>query len=131
MYQWATHRALVINFLHLLLHDIYQNQKICYVTKPKLSKLLMSDFICKIGIPITRKSKYRDENIVFDRQWTMQFLFIKSNGKPLCLVCHGTIAVLKEYNLKRLYRSRHEAKHNIRGQEREDKINPLNVKVLN
>ena len=52
----------------------------------------------------------------------MQYLFIESNGKPLCLICQETIFVVKKYNLKRHYKSRHEAKYdNIRGQQREDK----------
>ena len=56
----------------------------------------------------------------------MQYLFIESNGKPLCLVCQETISVVKEYNLKRHHKSRHEAKYdNIRGQQREDKIQQL------
>ena len=56
----------------------------------------------------------------------MQFLFTKSNGKLLFLVCQETIAVVKEHNLKRHYQSRREAKCNsIRGQEREDKMKQL------
>ena len=60
----------------------------------------------------------------------MQYLFIESNGKPLCLICQETISVVKEYNLKRHYKSRHEAKYdNIRGQQREDKIQQLTKSV--
>ena len=48
----------------------------------------------------------------------MHIIFIKSNGKPLCLVSQEAISVVKEYNLKRHYKSRHEAKYdNIREQE--------------
>ena len=54
-------------------------------------------------------------------------------SKSVCNFCllevHGleeTIFVVKEYNLKRYYKSRHKATYdNIRGQEREDKINQL------
>ena len=56
----------------------------------------------------------------------MQFLFIESNEKPLYLVCQERTSVMKEYNLKRHYKSQHEAKYdNIRGQECEDKIKQL------
>ena len=60
----------------------------------------------------------------------MQYLFIESNGKPPCLICQKTISVAKEYNLKRHYKSRNEAKYdNIRGQQREDKIQQLKMSV--
>ena len=60
----------------------------------------------------------------------MQYLFVESNGKPLCLICQETISVVKEYNLKRHYKSRHEAKYdNIRDQQREDKIQQLTKSV--
>ena len=76
-----------------------------------------------MSTPVRRKRKYCDENRVFNEQWIMQYLFIESNGKPLCLICQETIFVVKEYNLKRHYKSRHKAKYdNIRGQQREDKI---------
>ena len=68
--------------------------------------------------PVSQKREYCDKNGVFNGQWTMQFLFIKSNGKPLCLICQKAKSVVKEYNLKRHYKSGHEAKYeNIRGQE--------------
>ena len=42
----------------------------------------------------------------------------ESNEKPLCLFCQKAISVVKEYNLKRHYKSRHEAKYDdIRGQK--------------
>ena len=54
----------------------------------------------------------------------MQFLFTKSNGKLLFLVCQETIAVLKEHNA--INQSQHEVRNTtIRGQEREDKIKEL------
>ena len=68
--------------------------------------------------PVSRKREYCDENGVFNEQWAMQFLFIESNRKPLCLVCQEAISVVKEYNLKRHYKSRQEAEYgNIKGQE--------------
>ena len=83
-----------------------------------------------MSTPVRQKRKYCNENRVFNEQWTMQYLFIESNGKPLCLICQETISVVKEYNLKRHYKSRHEAKYdNIRGQQREDKIQQLTKSV--
>ena len=79
---------------------------------------------------ISRNREYRDVDRIFNEQWTMHFLFIESNGKPLSLVCQETIFVMKEYNFKWHYKSRHEVKYdNIRGQEREDKIKQLTKSV--
>ena len=56
----------------------------------------------------------------------MQYLLIEINGMLQCLICQETISVVKEYNLKRHYKSGHEAKYdNIRSQQREDKIKKL------
>ena len=83
-----------------------------------------------MNTPVRRKRKYCDENRVFNEQRNMQYLFIESNGKPLCLICQETISVVKEYNLKRHCKSRHETKYdNIRGQQREDKIQQLTKSV--
>ena len=58
-----------------------------------------------MSTPVRRKRKYCDENRVFNEQWTMQYLFIESNGKPLCLIGQETISVVKVYNLKRHYKA--------------------------
>ena len=58
-----------------------------------------------MSTPVSQKHKYCDINRVFNEQWTMQFLFIKSNGKPLCLVSQEAISVVKEYKLKHHYKS--------------------------
>ena len=41
--------------------------------------------------PVSQKREFCDENGVFNELWTMQFLFIESNGNPLCLVCQVNI----------------------------------------
>lgn len=48
------------------------------------------------------------------------------NGKPVCLVCMQQVAVLKEYNLKRHYETRHGDKYsNLKVELRRQKINEL------
>ena len=36
--------------------------------------------------PVSQKREYCDENGVFNEQWTMQFLFIESNGNREALM---------------------------------------------
>jgi hypothetical protein len=44
---------------------------------------------------------------VFNEEWTNKYFFGNTGNKAVCLLCHETIAVFKEYNLKR----HHETKH--------------------
>lgn len=59
----------------------------------------------------TNKRKIDVENREFQERWEFDYLFILNKGKPQCLECLQTIAVCKEYNLKRHYQSMHEKKY--------------------
>ncbi|XP_067131924.1 general transcription factor II-I repeat domain-containing protein 2B-like [Centruroides vittatus] len=60
----------------------------------------------------TNKRKIDLENREFQDRWEIDYLFIlNKNGKPQCLECLQSIAVCKEYNLKRHYLSMHEKKY--------------------
>ncbi|XP_041416822.1 general transcription factor II-I repeat domain-containing protein 2B isoform X2 [Xenopus laevis] len=52
--------------------------------------------------------KVDSENRSFKERWELDYFFVKSNGKPLCLLCSQMLAVCKEYNVKRHYISLHE-----------------------
>ncbi|KAL0879657.1 hypothetical protein ABMA27_003372 [Loxostege sticticalis] len=47
------------------------------------------------------------------------------NGKPVCLLCNESISVLKEFNIKRHYSTKHITQHTLTGQLRKDKIPKL------
>ena len=52
------------------------------------------------------------------------YFFVENKGKPLCLICQKTVAVMKEYNIKRYYNSKHESTFkNIIDDLRKIKIN--------
>lgn len=55
-----------------------------------------------------KKRKVDSDKRVFHESWTNKYFFIESNGNPLCLICHKSIAVLKEYNLRRHFDTNHE-----------------------
>ena len=42
------------------------------------------------------KRKISDEFRVFQEKWTSLYLFVQVKQKPVCLVCHESIAVMKE-----------------------------------
>lgn len=52
--------------------------------------------------------------------------FIEWQNKGMCIICKETIAVLKEYNIKRHYETKHKDKFkNLVGKERVEKFNFL------
>ena len=72
-----------------------------------------------------KKRKILEKNRSFQEKWTEQYLCIQSGGKALCLVCHETISVLKEYNIKRHYITKHKEYENMTGEARKEKISFL------
>ena len=48
-----------------------------------------------------------NSNRFFNLAWEEKYLFVKNKGKPQCSVCLQVVSVLKEYNLKRHYKTRH------------------------
>jgi hypothetical protein len=48
-----------------------------------------------------KKRKIGDECRVFNEEWTNKYFFGDTGNKAVCLLYHETIAVFKEYNLKR------------------------------
>ncbi|XP_056121755.1 general transcription factor II-I repeat domain-containing protein 2-like [Rhinichthys klamathensis goyatoka] len=53
------------------------------------------------------KRKVDDEHRQFQERWTLQYFFVEFNGNATCLICKEKVAVLKEYNLKRHYSTKH------------------------
>ena len=44
----------------------------------------------------------------FKERWTGEFFFVHVHDKALCLLCRDTVAVFKEFNLKRHYETMHQ-----------------------
>ena len=59
----------------------------------------------------SKKRKVADEGRVFNEEWLKNYFMIEHNGKPLCLVCKQTIAVMKDYNVKRHYETLHKKQY--------------------
>lgn len=55
----------------------------------------------------TKKRKIDSENRAFKDEWTTDYFFIETGNKAVCLICQETIAVFKEYNLKRHHQTKH------------------------
>ena len=53
-----------------------------------------------------RKRKIANERRVFE-EWTRRYFSSDTENKAVCLLLQETIAVLKEFNLKRHYKTKH------------------------
>ena len=77
-----------------------------------------------------KKRNSDDEGKVFNSEWFTKFFVVPHNQDAVCLVCQSTIAVIKEYNVKRYYTSKHSFQFDeIFGQSRVDKIEHLKTSI--
>lgn len=58
-----------------------------------------------------KKRKITAERRVFNDDWSEKYLFVSVGDKCVCLVCRESIAVVKEYNIRRHYETKHGAKY--------------------
>ncbi|KAK7881164.1 hypothetical protein WMY93_029573 [Mugilogobius chulae] len=54
-----------------------------------------------------KKRKIDSECRVFNKEWTVKYFFTEVRAKAVCLICHETIAVFKEYNISRHFTTKH------------------------
>ena len=74
---------------------------------------------------MNKQRKVDDEKGVFKDIWTELYFFIEHNEKPVCLVCNETVAVNKEYNLKRHHETKHKVISELKGTQRKEKLKKL------
>ena len=55
-----------------------------------------------------RKRKVDHEGQIFNKDWGVKYFFVQAGDKALCVICNDTVAVLKEYNLRRHYGTKHQ-----------------------
>ena len=56
------------------------------------------------------KRKVDSENRAFQSRWEDEYMFTNIGGEPVCLICGDNVAVIKEYNLRRHYETKHKDK---------------------
>ena len=57
-----------------------------------------------------RKRKIDDECRQFKEEWKLKYFVIKSGEKALCVICNETF-VMKEFNMRRHFQSKHQEKY--------------------
>lgn len=79
---------------------------------------------------MSQKRKIDSECRVFQSKWELAYFFIEWKDKPLCLICNQTIAVCKEFNVKRHYDTNHKTKFDrYTDKIRMDKLSSLKSKL--
>lgn len=58
-----------------------------------------------------KKRKIDSECRVFNDSWSLSYFFVEHQNKAMCLICYETVAVFKEFNIKRHYESKHQGKY--------------------
>ncbi|KAG0433363.1 General transcription factor II-I repeat domain-containing protein 2 [Dictyocoela muelleri] len=72
-----------------------------------------------------KKRKVDMEKRQFQDSWTEEYYFVLNNGVPVCLLCKESIAVNKEYNLRRHFSSKHPDRNKFTSKYRRDEIEKL------
>lgn len=69
-----------------------------------------------------KKRKVESECRKFQTWWESEYFFKEFKGKCVCLICTEIMAVMKEYNVRRHYETKHQAYASYTGAEREQKL---------
>ncbi|XP_067939789.1 general transcription factor II-I repeat domain-containing protein 2A-like [Watersipora subatra] len=78
----------------------------------------------------TEKRKVDVEGKVFNKDWSSKYFVVEPNKGVICVICQATIAVLKEYNIKRHYTSIHSASYDtLLAQYRLDKLEQMTAAI--
>ena len=72
-----------------------------------------------------KRRKVDDEGQTFQSAWTEKYFFVEHYSKPVCLICQTSIAVMKEFNVKRHYETCHSKYKEYIGERRKLKIKNL------
>ena len=65
---------------------------------------------------LAKRRKVDNECRSFNDEWTKKYFSILHFGKPTCLICNQSVAVNKEFNIKRHYETKHSQLLEYRGQ---------------
>lgn len=77
-----------------------------------------------------KRRKVGDECRTFNDKWTLDYFFASVKGAAVCLICNESVAVLKEYNIKRHYETKHSSKYGtLQGQMRKDKVHEFEKRL--
>uniref|UniRef100_A0A3B1IVA2 SPIN-DOC-like zinc-finger domain-containing protein n=1 Tax=Astyanax mexicanus TaxID=7994 RepID=A0A3B1IVA2_ASTMX len=60
---------------------------------------------------MSRKRKVDADGRLFQQRWEGEYMFVLQGERPVCLLCCEAVSVIKEYNLRRHFDTKHGAKY--------------------
>lgn len=76
------------------------------------------------------RRKVDKQGRLFNNSWKLQYFAKQHNSnQAICVICNQVVAVLKEYNLRRHYVTRHPSYDQYHGKEREEEYNNLSTNL--
>ena len=79
---------------------------------------------------LSKNQKVDSECWGFKESWELDYFVQKNNNRPLCLICNKTVAVMKEYNIKWHYVTKHANRYEkFEGQVRKGKFQTLKKSI--
>lgn len=79
---------------------------------------------------MSRKRKIDADGRLFQERWEGEYMFMLQGEKPVCLLCHEVLLVVKEYNIRWHFDTKHGAKYaKVSLQEKQQKVKELKNKL--
>lgn len=77
-----------------------------------------------------KRRKIESECRKFQTRWENEYFFVEIKGKCICLICNEAVAVMKDYNVRRHYETKHQSYTSYTGMERERKVKQMTASLL-
>ncbi|XP_061671685.1 general transcription factor II-I repeat domain-containing protein 2B-like [Syngnathoides biaculeatus] len=74
---------------------------------------------------VSKKRKVDREGRRFQDKWKFEYFFTEILNNCVCLICQETVAVFKEFNIKRHYQTKHASYDKLTGNKRGEKVKQL------
>ena len=81
------------------------------MTKNYISRNAFSTTDINNDPKMSRKRKVDADGRLFQERWEGEYLFVLQGERPVCLLCYEAVSVVKEYNLRRHFDTKHGAKY--------------------
>uniref|UniRef100_A0A3B3DZF4 SPIN-DOC-like zinc-finger domain-containing protein n=1 Tax=Oryzias melastigma TaxID=30732 RepID=A0A3B3DZF4_ORYME len=71
---------------------------------------------------LIKRRKVDNEHRRFQEKWKLAYFFTEIRNQCVCLICNDTVAVFKEFNIRRHYKTKHAIFDELMGEERIEKL---------
>uniref|UniRef100_A0A3P9K194 SPIN-DOC-like zinc-finger domain-containing protein n=1 Tax=Oryzias latipes TaxID=8090 RepID=A0A3P9K194_ORYLA len=76
-------------------------------------------------VKMERQRQWHTDKGHFKQKWEDDYFFAEISSKAVCLICQQSVAVLKEYNIRRHYETKHAVFSRYKGEARKKKSSEL------